>query len=321
MVSALDVVTLGETMVLFTPNQSGYLRYAKQFSTSIAGSETNVAIGISRMGHRAGWISKVGNDEFGKSLRMFLQAEGIDLSLVKTEESAPTGLIFKEHFNEEQTRVFYYRKHSAASLLAPEDITEEYVAKAKYIFVSGIKPALSKTCREAVLHAMKLAKKHGVQVVFDPNVRKTLWDDLAEARQVFLQMARLADIVLLGTEEGKFIFNMADVHEIGAAFLTLGVKIVVVKLGEEGAHYFTADQSAHVPAFTVKRVVDPVGAGDAFAAGFITGQLEGLTVYDSVVRANAFGALVTMVEGDVEGLPERAQLLRFMESAADDVER
>jgi 2-dehydro-3-deoxygluconokinase len=319
-ISRLDVVTLGETMGLFTPNKQGYLRYSNQFSQSYAGSETNVAIGVSRMGYKAGWISRVGKDEFGKGLLMFLRGENIDLTFVKEDNESPTGLMFKEYLRENQTRVFYYRSNSAASRLSPEDIDVSYISKAKYLFVSGITPALSKSCHQAVMTAIKIAKEHGVEVVFDPNLRKTLWEK-GVARQTLLDIAKQADIVLPGISEGEFLFGTDDVQEIGDKLLKLGAKLVVIKLGEAGACVITDSGVEYVPGYNVKRVVDPIGAGDAFAAGFITGLLDKLSLFESVQRANAFGALATQVKGDIEGLPEREQLSQFMNSTSDDVER
>lgn len=318
--SKLDVVTLGETMGLFTPNKQGYLRYANQYSQSFVGSETNVAIGVSRMGYKAGWISRVGKDEFGKGLLMFLRGEDIDLTLVKEDDVSPTGLMFKEYLRENQTRVFYYRSNSAASRLSPEDIDASYISQAKYLFVSGITPALSKSCHLAVMAAINIAKEHGVQVVFDPNLRKTLWEEDI-ARQTLIDIAKKADIVLPGISEGEFMFGTNDVKEIGENLLELGAKMVVIKLGEAGASVITNQGVEYVPGYKVNRVVDPIGAGDAFAAGFITGLLDNLSLYESVQRANAFGALATQVKGDIEGLPEREQLTQFMNSMSDDVER
>lgn len=315
----LDVVTLGETMALFTPGKQGYLRYENQFSRSFAGSETNVAIGISRMGYKAGWISKVGKDEFGKALLMFLRGEQIDISLVK-EVAAPTGLMFKEYLRENQTRVSYYRKGSAASQMAPIDLDEEYIKQAKYLFVSGITPALSESCKETVFAAIELAKKNGVQVVFDPNLRKTLWEEHV-ARETLLEISKKADMILPGISEGEFLFGISDEAEISKKLIEMGAKKVIVKLGAKGAFYMTEEESGYVPGYQVERVIDPIGAGDAFASGLLTGLLDKLPLRESIQRANAVGALVTQVKGDVEGLPERAQLSQFMKESSEDVER
>jgi 2-dehydro-3-deoxygluconokinase len=179
---------------------------------------------------------------------------------------------------------------------------------------------LSDNCREMVWEAIRLAKKHGVTIVFDPNLRKKLWtEDLA--RETLLAIAAEADIVLPGISEGEFLFKERDPIILGQRFLDHGAKTVVLKLGDKGAHYFTEEGNAHVPSFHVERVVDPVGAGDGFAAGFVSGLLDGLSLAEAVKRGNAVGAMVTMVNGDVEGLPEREDLIRFMDSTIDEVVR
>ncbi|MCK6208778.1 sugar kinase [Bacillus infantis] len=316
----MDVITIGETMVLFTPQTTGLMRYANQFSMTFGGAESNVAIGLTRLGHKAGWISKVGNDEFGKAMLSFISGEGVDTTQVLIDSEAPTGVYFKEPRRANDVRVYYYRKDSAASRLEPGDINEEYLSNANYLHLTGITPALSDNCRELVYEAVAMAKKHGVQVVFDPNLRKKLWPE-DQARKVLLDLASKAAIVLPGIAEGEFMFGEKDPVKLGRLFLALGPAVVVLKLGEEGCMVFTKDLQAKVPGFPVDRVIDPVGAGDGFAAGFLSGMLDGLSLEDAATRANAVGAFVTMVDGDVEGLPEKDEILGMLENKFDDVSR
>ncbi|MDA5110376.1 sugar kinase [Brevibacillus sp. LEMMJ03] len=316
----MDVVTFGETMVLFTPETTGFMRYAHTYSRKFGGSETNFAIGLARLGHRVGWISRVGDDELGKALLAFVRGEGVDVSRVRLDPDAPTGIYFKEIRSANDVNVYYYRKGSAASRMTPGDLDEEYLAQAKYLFVSGITPALSDTCRAMTQAAITLAKKHGLTVVFDPNLRKKLWPE-EQARETLLALAAQADIVLPGLSEGEFLFGESDPLKLGRRFLEHGAQTVVLKLGEGGAHYFTRETDEYIPGYRVDRVVDPVGAGDGFAAGFVSGLLDGLPMADAVRRANAVGAIVTMVNGDVEGLPERADLKRFAEEPNEEVIR
>ena len=316
----MDVVTLGETMILLTPDTSGPMRYANQFSRKIAGAESNFAIGLSRLGHSAGWISRVGNDEFGRAMVNFIRGEGVDVSHVKYDTTAPTGLYFKEIRRPNDFRVHYYRKDSAASKLSKEDLDEGYIRQAKYIHISGITPALSDSCEETIFAAIDLAKKNGVTVVFDPNLRRKLWSE-EKARATLLKIAALADIVLPGVEEGEFMFGETDPEKLGELFLAHGAKTVVLKVGAKGAYYFTKDEHQLVSGFPIDQVVDPVGAGDGFAAGFISGLLDGLNLHDAVKRGNAVGAFVTTVSGDVEGLPDRSELESFFGASAQDVSR
>lgn len=317
----MDVITLGETMVAFTPATNGLLRYARNFSAKYAGAESNVAIALSRLGHHVGWISKIGDDEFGKGLLSFIRGEGVDVSQVVTDPEYPTGLYFKELLHPDDVRVHYYRKYSAASTLTPEDLNEDYFAKAAYLHLTGITPALSESCYQTVHKSIELAKKHGVKTIFDPNLRKKLWSE-EKARKVLVEIASMADIVLPGISEGQFLFGKKETKEIADAFLKIGASIVVIKLGEKGAYFAASEESGFIPGFPVKQVIDPVGAGDGFAGGFISGLLDGLSLSEAVKRGCAIGAMVTSVHGDVEGLPDRRLLEQFINKRdEDDVQR
>ncbi|WP_085506106.1 sugar kinase [Thalassobacillus devorans] len=312
----MDVVTLGESMVLFASNSQGLLRYANDFSARVAGAESNVMIGLSRLGHKAGWISRIGNDELGQKVRSFIQGEGVDISQVKIDETFPTGIFLKEALNRERSRVYYYRSHSAASNMTEEDIAEDYIANAKYLHITGITPALSDKCYKAVHHAISTAKKHKVKICFDPNLRKNLWNE-ERARQVLLEIAGLSDIFLPGIDEAEFMFGVSDPKLIGEKAFQLGVGLSIIKLGAEGAYYFTKEDKGLVKGSPVQQVVDPVGAGDGFAAGVLSGLLDGLSPKDSVERGNAIGAMVTLVPGDVEGLPDRNLLDSYFNNQED----
>lgn len=316
----MDVVTIGETMVMFTPQTTGLLRYAKNFTLSYAGAETNVAIGLSRLGHRVGWISQVGQDELGESLLSFVRGEGIDVSQVKKHPTAPTGLYIKEYLNKREVRIYYYRHQSAASMMDRKNIDKDYISRAKYLHITGITPALSESCREMIFEAIDTAKQHGVKIVFDPNYRAKLWN-AETAKPVLLEMAAQSDIILPGMDEGKLLLGLSNPEEMADALIDLGAELVVVKLGSEGAYFQSTKEFGYVSGFPVDDVVDPVGAGDAFAAGFLSGLLEGLSVELAVQRGNAAGALVVMVQGDFEGLPQRETLMRFMKASGQDVQR
>ncbi|WP_077325573.1 sugar kinase [Virgibacillus siamensis] len=317
----MDVVTLGETMVLFTPETPGPMRYTNRYSIRVAGAESNVAIGLSRLGFQAGWISRLGDDEFGKKIQSFIRGEGVDVSQTILEADGDTGLFFKEKLAPNEWRVKYYRKNSAASMMRPEDVDESYIASAKFLHVTGITPALSEGCYETVLTAIEYAKKHHVIVVFDPNLRRKLWPE-EKARNVLLELASKADIVLPGIDEAKFLFGSGTPEQLTERFRDNGATVVVMKLGSEGAYFWDDDMGGYVAGFSVPEVVDPVGAGDGFSAGFLSGLLDGLNLHDSVERANAVGAMVTLVPGDVEGLPEKGRLMDFMQSREQgDVER
>ncbi|PPA70490.1 sugar kinase [Jeotgalibacillus proteolyticus] len=315
----MDVVTLGETMVSFTQQSTGLMRYARHYQSAFAGAETNTMAGLSRLGHRTGWISRVGDDELGASVLSFVRGEGIDVSWVKKDDSSPTGLMLKEIINEQNVRVYYYRQHSAASKLKAKDINEEYIAQAKYLYITGITPALSSSCHEAILQAITYAKKHSVKVIFDPNLRKKLWNE-EKAREVLLQLAAKSDIVLPGISEGEFLFGVQDEKEIARLFNENGADATIVKMGDRGAYYSSRKEETYVSGFKVNSI-DPVGAGDGFAAGFISGLLDQLSYEQAVLRGCAIGAIVTTTVGDIEGLPDRKLLEDFMTDSNEDIRR
>lgn len=307
----MDVVTLGETMVLFVPTETGPLKYIYQFNKHIGGAESNVAIGLSKLGVKAGWISKLGKDGFGDYIESFIRGEGVDVSQVKRDEEHPTGVFFKERVEIGESRIYYYRKGSAASFMDENDLDEQYIAQAKYLHITGITPGLSESCFRAVYKAIEIAKKHNLKIVFDPNIRFKVWNDKEQMKKIILDIASKSDILLPGLSEAKILLEISDEIEILNRFLELGPKIVVLKVGEDGAYLGTRDEITHVPGYKVERIVDPIGAGDAFAAGFLAGLIKGYTLIDAVKLANAAGAFALTVKGDVEGLPTWEDLHSF----------
>jgi 2-dehydro-3-deoxygluconokinase len=307
----MEVVTFGETMVLFNPDQMLPLEYVHHYTQQIAGAESNVAIGLQRLGHSVGWFSKLGKDPFGRLIHKFIRGEGVDTSRCLYTDEAPTGLFFKEKRSSTDIQVYYYRKQSAASLMKPEDVDDEYIARAKILHLTGITPALSSSCLNTVYKAIEIAKRHGVKITFDPNIRLKLWDK-EMAKKTILELASYADFVLPGLDEGELLTGCEAPEEIASFLLQNGSKAVIIKLGSEGAYYQTDEISGYVKGFPVSTIVDPVGAGDGFAAGLISGILRNETLEQAVKRANAVGAIVVGVNGDVEGLPTDEEVNRVL---------
>jgi 2-dehydro-3-deoxygluconokinase len=308
-----DVVTLGETMVLLNPARSGPMKYLTEFRKQLGGAESNVAIGLARLDHDAGWNSALGDDPHGEYVEAFVRGEGVDVSTVRTDPDRPTGLMFKERQELGETSVYYYRHGSAASAMTPEDLPPAYVADAEYLHLTGITPALSASCRETVERAIELAVENDVTVSFDPNVRRKLWDSEEEMRSVLLDLIGKSDVAYPGTDEGDLLFDTADPAAIADECFALGAEAVVVTRGADGACVAKTDGTVAeaVPPYETERVVDPVGAGDGFVAGFLSGRLDGLDLVASTERACAVGAFATTVSGDVEALPGREDLAVF----------
>ncbi|MBI3937608.1 MAG: sugar kinase [Betaproteobacteria bacterium] len=305
-----EVVTVGETCVVFEGTRPGLLRYVTSYERHAGGAETNVAVGVLRLGHSAGWISRVGEDEFGHYLVSFFRGEGIDVSQVKIDREHPTGLFVRQRSGVGGGQNFYYRKHSAASFLSVEDIDEGYISQARVLHVTGITPSLSPSCREAVIYAMKLARKHGVKVSLDPNIRLKMWNE-DDARETINEMLKYTDFLFPGIEECNLLFGSAELGHVSRKVETLGVQLVAIKLGANGAVAKKNTEEVAVEGHKVP-VMDTFAAGDAFTAGFLAGYLNGWKLRESLVYANAVGALTVTVRGNVEALPTREQVEQFL---------
>jgi 2-dehydro-3-deoxygluconokinase len=300
-----EIITFGETMALMMPANSKGIEYSSQFQSLFGGAESNVAIGVARLGHRVGWFSRLGKDPFGRLILKKLRGEGVDVSHVELTAEAPTGLMLREVVSG-KTSVYYYRKGSAASTLKPEHLNEAYIKQAKFLHVTGITPALSLSCREAAIEAMRIARKHGVKVCFDPNLRLKLWS-LEEAREVLLEMAKEADYFLPGLDELKLLYQTESFDEIVERLRELKA-VSIVKGGEDETYVVEQDSVQAVPYFKVEQVVDTVGAGDGFCAGFIVGLLKGYAHTEAVRLGNLIGSMVVQTEGDWEGIPTWEQV-------------
>ena len=306
----LDFVSLGEMMVMLAATEAGPLRHVSTFQRFVGGSEANVAIGLARLGHRVGWISRLGDDEFGHHIYNFLRGEGVDVSRVIFDREAPTGIAFKELRELGARKVLYYRRGSAASRLSPSDLDRAYLTNARYLHLSGITPALSESCRETVAEAIRLGREAGQTVTFDVNIRLRLWD-AATARKTILGLLANCDVVLPGQDEAELLVGEADPLKAAEQLLQCGPRLVVMKLGAEGAMAVSAEGHVHAPGVKLSRIVDPVGAGDGFAAGFFSGQLRGLSMAESLRLGNVVAAFAMAVRGDVEGLPTWEEVQGF----------
>ena len=315
----LDAITFGEAMAMFMANQPGSLHEVNQFTRELAGAETNVAIGLARLGLSAGWASKVGNDAFGKFIVERLKNENVDIDHVLIDKDYPTGFQLKSMVLTGDPEVQYFRKGSAASHLSTEDFNEEYFLSAKHLHMTGIPLALSESARAFAKQALSFMKKNGKKVSFDPNLRPTLWTSQEEMIREINEVAFQSDYVLPGIAEGEILTGFKDPREIASFYLEKGVELVVIKLGAEGAFYKTATEEGTVRGFHVEKVVDTVGAGDGFAVGVISGLLEGLEVHDAVSRGNAIGALAVQSPGDNDGYPTKAELEKYIENQLEGV--
>ncbi|MCW0308370.1 sugar kinase [Pantoea ananatis] len=306
----LDVITIGEAMAMFVAGETGDLAAVDTFVKRAAGAELNVAIGLARLGLKVGWVSRVGQDAFGRFICQVLDKENIDHRQVTVDPRYPTGFQLKSKVDDgSDPLVEYFRKGSAASHLSPTDFDHDYFGAARHLHLSGVAAAISDSSLELTKHAAKEMRARGKTLSFDPNLRPVLWRSEGEMRKQLNLLAEYADWVLPGEKEGYILTGYRQLQDIADFYLDKGVKAVIIKTGCEGAWYKTASgEQGQVEAMRVDNVVDTVGAGDGFAVGVISALLEGKPLVQAIRRGNKIGSLAIQVIGDSEGLPTRQQL-------------
>jgi 2-dehydro-3-deoxygluconokinase len=326
-----EVVTLGECLVSLIGRTPGPLAEAATLECHVAGAEANVAVGLERLGHHAAFIGRVGTDGFGTAIVRKLRGEGVDVRPLAIDEAAPTGIMVRERRAIGPADVIYLRRGSAGSRLDRVDVDAAAEAGifdgARWLHVTGITPALSPTCRSAVDRAVELARARDLVVSLDVNLRRKLWSD-AEAAPVLRALARSADVILGSPDELAVIVDLpvdSPPADIVAAIVALGPSIAVMKLGAGGAIAIGAGNSPIAsPALAVPVVVDVVGAGDAFTAGFIASDLDGpdpalIDLERALANANACGAAAVASMGDQSGMPDRVELGRLLREGFDTI--
>lgn len=308
MQQAVDVLTVGEAMALLVAQQPGALATVSHFARTCAGAELNVATGLSRLGWRVGYVSRVGADPFGDYLLATLDSEGIDRRHVRVDARYPTGSMLKScepHGRDPQ--IAYFRQGSAASHMGTEDAPVDLMG-ARWLHLTGISVALSDSVRALVELLVLQARAAGTVVSFDPNLRPRLWSSPKAMVSGLNAWAVQADLVMPGLSEGQQLTGLATAQDIASWYLDKGVRQVVIKLGPQGAYVASAAGRRMVSGFAVPHVVDTVGAGDGFAVGVLSALLDGLSLEDAALRGNAIGARVVQFVGDSEGLPNPEQL-------------
>lgn len=300
------VVTLGETMALIRAEEPGPLAHAPSLGLGVGGAESNVAIGLARLGTDVAWCGRVGDDALGVLVQREIRAEGVQTH-VCVDPDAPTGLMIKERRTPATQKVAYYRAGSAGSRLAPEDIPAGLVEDADLLHVSGITAALSPVARASLLDAVDRARSTGVSVSFDINHRASLWSE-AEARAFSRDLLERVDLVFAGEDEAALVVGShRRVEDAAAELAALGPPEVVLKRGAQGALSLVAGELHSAPAVPVD-VVDTVGAGDAFVAGYLAERVAGGSPAARLALGVTTAAFVCLVPGDWEGLPRREEL-------------
>lgn len=307
-----EVVTLGEAMGLFYSPVGQPISIHPLFRVSFGGAESNVAIGLSRLGTRVEWIGRLGDDDVGRLIERDLRAEGVMVN-PRTGPGA-TGLMVRTRGGHGQSFIHYSRTGSAGSALAPEDLDFDAISSAKLLHVTGITLALGSAPRAAVFAAVRAAKTAGVEVSFDINHRTKLWST-AEARESLGSVLADADVVLATDSEAKVVLGdgvgptegCEQLGDLAGRLAASGPREVVIKQGEKGS--VLLDRGTLYRQNVVgAEAVDSVGAGDAFAAGYIHARLNSVSAQDRLDFAGSVAAHAVTVQGDWEGLPRIDEL-------------
>ncbi|WP_329022813.1 sugar kinase [Streptomyces sp. NBC_00690] len=342
-VATTDVICLGESMVTFLPSRPGRLADVPSFARAIGGAESNVACALAAAGHRVRWVSRVGRDGFGDHLIEAISSYGVDTSAVGRDPRRPTGIYFRTATDRSAAthEVVYYRAGSAASAMSPATVPAADLSGARVLHLSGITAALSDDCL-ALMRELTAPRPGRPLISFDINHRPGLWADDRGA-EVLLELARGADLVFVGEDEAEHAWGLRGARAIRDALPQPA--LLVVKQGGKGAVVFAAegderlatipatgpepgrknptvlafdgttaeqgrgspvDSVTFVPAPRVE-IVAAVGAGDAFAAGFLSATLRGLPIKDRIRHGHLMAAAALTVPGDVGQPPATAR--------------
>lgn len=315
------VLTMGEGLAVLRAREPGSLAMASDLVVGTGGAEVNVAIGLARLGMPVTWVGRVGRDDFGRRVVRELRAEGVE-AIAPIDEHAATGLLVKSTPVPGRTEVVYYRAGSAGSRLVRTDLDGIDMAGFSLVHVTGITPALSPSASDAVDALVARARDAGVPVSFDVNHRSRLWHDPSAAAERYRGLAARADIVFAGHDEASMLLGRrADPAELARAIAGGGPREVVVKLASQGAlAYATTEDGPVVHRRDAESVavVDTVGAGDAFVAGYLAERVVGEPIDVRLKTAVRAGAAACMHAGDWEGAATRAELARLFEGEPSD---
>lgn len=295
-----DLYTFGEAMALFLASDTDSVLTARTYSRSTAGAEGNVAVGVCRLGLSAHFFTLMGNDQLGSAVLADFAAEGVDVSGVKRVDSFSSAMI-RNPGTTAPVEATYLRKGAAASLMQPADLDKALISQSRWVHTTGITCAISPTAAATAAAGLEIARKVGIKKSFDLNIRRKLWSE-AEARKVLEPIARDVDLLIGGEDEYCAVFGTSNPQEALTIAASRNNSLVIMTHGPEQLSYCVDGTITIVNPPQVKSV-DPVGSGDAFTSGVISGLLGGLTVADAVRQGTISGARVASQFGDWAGLP------------------
>ena len=295
-----DLFTFGEALSVFIASDSDSVMSAQKYERVTAGAELNVAVTLSRLGLKSQYFSRFGNDQLGSVMLADIEAEGVDISLVKRVDSF-TGAMVRNSGKSQVVEISYLRKGSAASTIEPQDILDSYISSAKWLHTTGITCAISTTGAATVKYALSKAASLGIKSSFDLNIRRRLWSE-ADAKKVLAPLASNIELLIGGEDEYQVVFGSNEPKKILAEANKRGCRIAVMTKGDQQLRYCVDGNYEEI---TPPKVIalDPVGSGDAFTGGAIAGLLSGMSVNQALLQGSICGALVASMFGDWTGIP------------------
>jgi 2-dehydro-3-deoxygluconokinase len=295
-----DLFTFGESLSVFISSDTDSVMSANKFERVTAGAEVNVAVALARLGLKAQYFSRFGNDQLGSVMLADIEAEGVDVSLSKRVDSF-TGAMVRNPGKTAPVEISYLRKGSAASTIEPSDILDSYISSTRWLHATGITCAISESGAKTVKHALEKAAQLKIKSSFDLNIRRKLWSEDA-ARKVLEPLARDVELLIGGEDEYQVVFGKVDPKQILAEVNKRGCKIAVMTKGDQKMRFSIGGNYEEITPPKVV-AVDPVGSGDAFTGGVIAGLLSGMKAEQALEQGSICGALVASMFGDWTGIP------------------
>ena len=310
-------MTIGETMVLlYGEDTTTPLQFGERLKLDFAGADSNFAIAMSRLGYRSAWISRLGDEPLGDLVLNAIAREGVDVSQVIRDPTRNTGLYLKHHNATGVTRIQYYRRGSAASNLQPDDLSPDHFRDARLVHLNGMTFALSESCARTMRRAVELTLDSGAMISLDLNLRLQLWS-IESAREAIGPVIQKSSAIFGTEEEFLDYFGVSDIDEALGAAVALGPRIAAAKMGPDGAVALVDGLRFAHGGYNAPAVVDVVGAGDGFDAGFLASYLRGLSPYECLRRANLCGACAVATPGDFQGYPTLEEMERLLERSQE----
>ncbi|MCS7056626.1 MAG: sugar kinase [Thermoflexales bacterium] len=297
-----DFITLGETMVRLSPPGFQRIAQTQSFDFQIGGAESNTAINLAWLGFKTAWLSRMPDNALGHKVVSVIASYGVDTSGVRFVPGERVGVYFIELATPPRpNRVIYDRAGSAASRMTTADVDFDRIQRSAWLHMTGITPALSASCLAMTAEVLRFAREHGLVVSFDVNYRALLWSP-QEAGRALEPLMSLCNYVFVAHRDAIALFGAPESPQQAAATLQqrFGCDTLVMTLGEAGAIAQTRSQQVEVPqTFKAPQIVDRIGAGDAFDAGFMAAQRWGLSLETSLRYGNALSALKLTIPGDL----------------------